>query len=330
MILWLSGLKIIKVFRKGGFKMITTLTLNPCIDKTITVDGFNYGGLNRVVGTRNDPSGKGINVSIAVHQLGEETECLGFEYSKGSEFVKESLKNDGIQYKFINVEGLLRTNIKVFDKQKKVMTEFNESGHHVEDEAIKKLEELVASRALKSDIMVFNGSVPNGVNKDVYKNLISSVKVKGVKTVLDAEGELFLEGLKAGPYFVKPNLYEFETAFNIKVKNKSDIVKMSREIIKDGVDIVCVSLGKNGAVIVSEKEAWFAPGSDINVRGVQGAGDSLVAGICIAIRKNLSLSEMLRYGVAAANASLIREGTQLCTYEDFKKMIDIVTIETIE
>ncbi len=309
--------------------MITTLTLNPCIDRTITIKDFKYGGLNRVIHTRSDLSGKGINVSIAVHQLGGQTEALGFDYINNRDFVQASLEQSGIQYQFINIEGILRTNVKVFDEQSHVMTEFNENGYPVIPEILPELCKLVYDRVKNSSIMVFNGSVPAGVPKDIYQTLITTVKEGGVKTVLDADGELFLNGLKAGPYFIKPNLYEFESAFKVKVQNKQDIVDISRKLIEQGVGIVCVTMGKDGAVVVSKDQAWFAPASSIEVRGVQGAGDSLVAGVCMAIERQLEISDMLRYGVAAANASLIREGTLLCTAEDFQKMLPQVNIEKI-
>ncbi len=309
--------------------MITTLTLNPCIDRTITIKDFKYGGLNRVIHTRSDLSGKGINVSIAVHQLGGQTEALGFNYINNRDFVQASLKQSGIQYQFINIEGTLRTNVKVFDEQSHVMTEFNENGYPVIPEILPELHKLVYDRVKNSSIMVFNGSVPAGVPKDIYRTLITTVKKSGVKTVLDADGELFLDGLKAGPYFIKPNLYEFESAFKVKVQNKQDIVDISRKLIEQGVGIVCVTMGKDGAVVVSKDQAWFAPATNIEVRGVQGAGDSLVAGVCMAIEHQLEISDMLRYGVAAANASLIREGTLLCTAEDFQKMLPQVNIEEI-
>lgn len=309
--------------------MITTLTLNPCFDKTITIKGFNYGGLNRVNHTRTDVSGKGINVSIALRQLGAGTRCLGFNYLEGGQAVRQSLHQNGIGYQFIDIEGVLRTNVKIFDEQSGIMTEFNENGHFVQKEALILLEEMVGSHLDDTEIMVFNGSVPEGVPKNIYRSLISLVKEKNIRTVLDADGELLTEGIEAGPYFVKPNLYELESAFKVKVRDKQDIVRISREILAKGVSIVCVTLGKDGAVIVNQDQAWFAPGSDIEVKGVQGAGDSLVAGICIAINQQLELPEMLRYGVAAANASLIREGTLLCTAADFQKMLSVVQIEEI-
>ncbi|MCR4431356.1 MAG: 1-phosphofructokinase family hexose kinase [Tepidanaerobacteraceae bacterium] len=309
--------------------MITTLTLNPCIDKTVVIGGFKYGGLNRVIDTRTDASGKGINVSIVISQLGEQTKCLGFNFLNGKNLVCERLEKHAIPYEFIDVEGTLRTNIKIFDRESGIMTELNESGHCVREESVALLKELVVSNVKDTEIMVFNGSVPAGVPKDIYGQLIEKANYAGVKTILDAEGELLLEGIKSGPFFIKPNLYEFETAFGIKVKDVKDVVKVSKGIIESGVKIVCVSLGKDGAVLVSRDGAWYSPALRIKVRGVQGAGDSLVAGVCIALRRGLELPEMLRYGMAAAHASLLRDGTLLCTREDFDNMLSKIKVEKI-
>lgn len=309
--------------------MITTVTLNPCIDKTISISNFKYGELNRVVSTRTDVSGKGINVSIALNQLGEETKCLGFNYLRDDSIIKKRLEESKIGYQFIEVEGSLRTNIKIFDTNDRTMTELNESGNPVTLDAVELLKKMINKQTIKSKIMVFNGSVPKGVPKNIYKILIEQVKKEGVKTVLDAEGDLLLEGIKAKPYFIKPNLFELQNALKTSFSNNNDVANAAKKIIDNGVSIVCVSMGQAGAIIVSQEEAWFAPGSKLNVKGVQGAGDSLVAGMCIAMERGYDLREMLRYGVAAANASLIREGTLLCTKEDFKRMLSEVKIEKI-
>ena len=107
--------------------MVTTLTLNPCVDRTITINGFRYGGTNKITNVRSDISGKGINVSIALHQLGRETLCVGFNYS-GDDTLTRDLSRMGIAYDLVDVPGKLRINIKAFDADKHVMTEFNEGG----------------------------------------------------------------------------------------------------------------------------------------------------------------------------------------------------------
>lgn len=309
--------------------MVTTLTLNPCIDKTIDINNFTYGGTNKVLSIRTDVSGKGVNVSIVLHQLGEDTICVGFNYSDGGVTVEKSLDAQGVPYDFVTVEGELRTNIKAFDQASRIMTEFNEGGRFVDKESITRLYEKIEEHLDHTSILVLNGSVPAGVPSDTYKAIIEIANKKGIKTVLDAADKLLVEGIKAKPYIIKPNKDEFESAFGKKIETKEDVINISREIIGQGVAYVCVSMGSDGAMLIDKDSAYLAHPLKLDVRGVQGAGDSLVAGICMAIDKDLGPEEMLRYGVTAASGSLIHEGTRLCKKEDFNELYNKVIIERI-
>ena len=100
-------------------------------------------------------------------------------------------------------------------------------------------------------------------------------------------------------------------------------------IVENGVKYVCISMGKEGALLVSGDRAWFSEGADVPVRGVQGAGDSLVSGICMAILDGVSEPEILHYGVAVAHGSLIHDGTQMCMPEDFKQMMELISVREI-
>lgn len=309
--------------------MVTTLTLNPCIDKTITFNNFCYGGTNKILSVRSDVSGKGVNVSIALHQLGIDTTCIGFNYSDGGMLVEKSLDQQGVPYDFVEVEGELRTNIKAFDQISRVMTEFNENGRHVTESAIEKLYKKVEEYLDKTSILVLDGSVPEGVPADIYRKIIETANARGIKTILDAANSLLTEGIKASPYLIKPNKAEFEAAFGKKIETREEVIQISKEIIEQGVKYVCVSMGNEGAMLISEDETYIAPPLELDVRGVQGAGDSLVAGICMAIEKELGSEEMLRYGVAVASGSLLHEGTQLCDQNDFNKLYSKVIVEKI-
>ncbi|MBW7573018.1 1-phosphofructokinase [Caproiciproducens faecalis] len=309
--------------------MITTLTLNPCIDRTVTVDGFTYGGTNHVENFRCDVSGKGINVSIALNNIGEATRCLGFNYMDGGSLLTDFLNEEKISNDFLNVSGQLRTNIKIFDRKASVMSELNESGNFVNGDCIADLVKKVEEYLPETSLLVLDGSVPPGVSKDIYKILTDKAREYGVKTVIDAYGELLLEGIKASPYLIKPNKDELEEAFGEKIQSKEDAIRVARKIIAQGVTMVCVSMGKGGAMLITEDKAYFCAGAEIEVKGVQGAGDSLVAGMCYAIVHGLSCAEMLRYGVAVAHGSLTLEGTQMCTLESFQKMLPLIHTEEI-
>jgi 1-phosphofructokinase len=309
--------------------MVTTVTLNPCIDRMVTVERFIYGGLNRVIDSRMDAAGKGINVAVALHQLGGRSFCTGINYTVRGEMIVELLDTAGIPYDFVDVEGEVRVNLKVFDIYKGVVTEINEGGYPVSAEHIEKLIDKIELYAVKSQMMVFSGSVPKGIPVTIYKDLLERANRHHILCVLDAEDQLLFEGIKSRPYLIKPNLYELEKAVGIKLTTHREIVKAARKFIDKGVHNVGVSMGNQGAIIVNEIEAYYAHPVAVVVKGTAGAGDSMVAGFCLAVQQGADLKEMLRYGMAAATASVMREGTLLCTRDGFDTILPRVEIERV-
>lgn len=310
--------------------MITTINLNPCIDKSIFISKFKYGALNRVLDTRIDASGKAINVGIAVKRIGKKVECLGFNYGENGKELEQTLKDHHIDCEFVWVDGKLRTNTKILDLDTQILTELNEYGDEVTQDDVRQLKEVVRRHAAKSNTIVIGGSAPPGVSKSIYRELITELSDFPVKIILDAERDLLIKGIKAKPYLIKPNLFELETAFGIKCNSRKDVYRAAKEVIRQGVEVVCVSLGADGAMICSAQEAYYSPGLKLDVKGVQGAGDSMVAGICAAIEEELPLPELLRYGMAASAGSLVLEGTQMCERKGFEKFLTQVQIEKVE
>ena len=164
----------------------------------------------------------------------------------------------------------------------------------------------------------------------IYREILEELSVYPVKIILDAEKDFLLEGIKAKPYLIKPNLFELETAFGKKCKTIEEVVLLAREILEKGVEVVCVSLGEKGAVICDKQEAFYSQGLLLEIQGIQGAGDSMVAGICAALEEKLPIQEMLRYGMAASAASLVLKGTQMCSQEGFCKYREQIKIQKME
>jgi len=309
--------------------MITTVNLNPCIDRSISLSDFQYGKLNRVRGSRYDASGKAINVGIVAKKLGKVVECLGFNYSEDGHLLTSALDKLQIKYEFIYIEGRLRTNTKILDIHTNIFTELNENGGRVSPKDVFVLRELIKRHSCKSNIVMIGGSVPEGVENSVYREILEDLQNLNIKTILDAEKDLLLEGIKAKPYLIKPNLYELEVTFGKKCATKKDIIDLALKIIDSGVAVVCVSMGEAGALICNSNEAFYAPGLNLHIRGFQGAGDAMVGGICVAMEDNCNLEDMLRYGMAASAASLILEGTQLCEKAGFYEFMDQIKIMPI-
>lgn len=309
--------------------MVTTITLNPCIDYSITVPGFHMGALNLADKTRMDASGKGVNVALVLKALGVPCQAAGISFCGNHSMLAERLKENGIVDKFVLADGNIRTNVKLYDSQTKTMTELNSLGDKIDAAALDnfycRLEELVP----QSEMVVLSGRIPNGAPAGIYQDILNFLHQYPVKTVLDADGDAMRLGILAKPYLIKPNDYELGLLAGRKLESKTEMVKASREIIAQGVSVVCVSLGCEGALIVDGTDAIYARGLDIPVCGLQGAGDSMVAGMCKAILEHRPITDVLRYGMAASAGSVIREGTLLCQKEDFETFLSQIEVEII-
>ena len=296
-------------------KKIITVTLNPCIDRTMEFERVASGGLNRADFVRVDYGGKGVNVAKVLNALGYKTVCAGLLNKTGGTDYKKFLDAECIAHDFIELDGNLRTNVKVYDKSERTMTEFNERGVFTAPEAIGPL--LDKLFGYKNDaIFVLSGSLPAGMPEGIYKQIIETLY--GTPVVLDADGAALKSGLAAGPFMIKPNLYELGSIFGVELKNRADAVLYGKRVADEfGVKIVLVSMGGDGAAITDGKDVFYAEAPDVEIRGLQGAGDAMVAGACAAHLNGKNLGETLRYAVAAAAGSIKREGTLLCTADGF-------------
>lgn len=309
--------------------MITTISLNPSIDRTVTVDSFVQGGLNRVVSTQSVAAGKGINVALAAAALGVDAECIGFMYREGSKLFEKRLMVNSTAYNFVWCEGSVRTNIKVFDRSKGEVTEINESGAKVTEDDLQRMSELVTRHAENTDYLVLAGSLPPGCPSDYYRTLIQSVEGLGCRCILDADGERLRYGLEAQPYMIKPNRYELEMITGQELKSLQDIRRAAQKFIDMGVSVVAVSLGAEGAMITDGSEAFYAPRMNIEVKSTVGAGDFMVAGLACGFIGDNSLEDCFRMGVASATARCVTEGCKVIDKTVYKALLDMVRLERI-
>lgn len=309
--------------------MITTISLNPSIDRTVNLEHFVPGGLNRVVSSHSVAAGKGINVALAAAALGMDVECIGFMYREGSKLFEKRLMMNSAAYNFVWCEGSVRTNIKIFDQSTQTITEINEPGVQVGENDLKRMSELVTLHAENSDYLVLAGSLPPGCPKDYYRTLIQSVEGLGCRCVLDADGEALRYGLEAQPYMIKPNRFELETMSGRELKSLEEIRDAAMKYIAMGVSIVAVSLGAEGALITDGDETLYAPVMKVDVRSTVGAGDSMVAGMVCGCMGDNSLEDAFRMGVACATARCMTEGSKVVDKRIYKALLDMVQIERL-
>lgn len=309
--------------------MIITVTLNPALDKTIEIDDFKIDNVNRIVSTRVDAGGKGINVSKVIKELKSKSLALGFLGGSSGNQIKNYLDDITIDNNFLPLKGETRTNTKIFDKVNNTHTDINESGPSLSEEDIINIKEKIMEICKKDSLVVLSGSVPSGVSTSIYGDMIKDIKNKGGKVILDAEGELLMQGIKAGPYLVKPNIEELEKAFNIEINNEDELIKTAKRILEYGVKYVVISQGSEGSLFITNDKIAKVKGIKVKVKSTVGAGDSMVAALAIATELDYCFEEAIKLACATSTANVMTEGTQTGRLVDIEKIKKEIIISYI-
>ena len=282
--------------------MILTVTLNPALDKIIILENLKLGKLNRVQETKVLAGGKGINVSEVLTELKIKNEALGIVGGNNGRKISTMLENKGVQTDFIWSNFETRQNLKIKEKTTNRETEINEGGKVSQDN----IDDFIAvfeKKVAKNNTFILSGSLPAGVEKNIYAKLIKKAQKKQARVILDSSGEEFKLGLKEAPFLVKPNLEEIENLLGRKINSNDDLKKGAKYLLDQGVNVIMISLGAKGAFIASETEGYriYTPQVKVSQTTV-GAGDTMVAGLAAEINKNKNLRGTGIFAAALATA----------------------------
>jgi 1-phosphofructokinase len=276
-----------------------------------------------------DPSGKGFNVARVLSRLGVAAAAQGFLYYGNSELIINAMEKDGVKNDCVRVPGSVRTNTKILDEEKHIVTELNESNPMIGEEYMAQFEDKLRGAARTSEFICFSGSLPAQCPPDTYERLIKMAAEGGAKCVFDAEGPAFTAGLRAKPCLVKPNKYELELFAGHSLGSMAEVLNSACLMAESGAGIVLVSLGKDGALITDGTRAFAAGAVNVDVKSTVGAGDSMVAGAIYALVNGCGLEEALKYGIAAAASCVSSEGTELAGAITTGKYYNIVDVTKI-
>lgn len=309
--------------------MIITVTMNPAIDKTVEVAHLKKGSVNRLKNVIIDSGGKGINVSKTVKALGGETIATGFIGGLGGKLIESILTKQGITTDFVEIKNEIRTNLKVLETEGFV-TELNEPGPFINPEEYHQLEQKLLSYAKEGVIFILAGSIPVGINKTGYGELINKLKEKGAKVFLDADGELFAHSLEAGPDYIKPNRAELEGYFHLNSEaDEKQLVQMGKELLNKGIGMAVISLGQKGALFITKDRKLKCPGLNVEAHSTVGAGDAMVGALSYAIDQGLNLEECAKFGLATSAGAVTTQGTKPPTRElvdQLMKKVEVIEL----
>ena len=310
-------------------KTIVTLTMNPAIDKSSSVEHVIAERKLYCKTPRFEPGGGGINVSRAIKKLGGESVAVYPSGGPTGEMLRYLFEQEGLDHRPIPHNGWTRENLVILEESTGQQYRFGMPGPHLsEGEWQQCLHELSAINS-RLDFIVASGSLPPGVPEDFYARVVRIGKDIGAQVVVDTSGEALRLALSEGVYLIKPNIREFRELIGAGMAEESEIKNMAMDIVRSGQSkAVVISLGAAGTLMVSQEGYEHIQPPTVPIVSKVGAGDSTVAGIVLSLARGNALRDAVRFGVAAGAAAVMTPGTELCRREDTERLYDQMTSES--
>lgn len=307
--------------------MIITVTLNPALDKTMTLPGFAVNTVNRVQSIRLDPGGKGINVSKAVKALGGKTLSIGILGGASGGYIKAALDKMELPNEMVLSSEQTRTNIKIVDPVLKTNTDINEPGGRVSRETLLAVWEKLTAVVKPGDTVVFAGKNPPGMADELLAAWIRRLKALDVRVCVDTVGAPMRLALAECPDIVKPNKAELSEIVGTDLISDRQVLDAAKALVDKGVGLAVVSMGGNGAIFVTKDRVLRGRCPKVSVVSTVGAGDAMMAALAHYTAAGCSLEETARRSIAVASASVTCDGSQPAELDKILPLIDKVTIE---
>jgi 6-phosphofructokinase 2 len=306
---------------------IVTVTMNPAIDLATLVDRVEPTRKLRCKAVERDPGGGGINVARVVRRLGSEVTAI---YPVGGSIGR-------LLRRLVDAQGILSITIEVAEETRESFTAFDESigdqyrfvlpGPRLSESEWRRCLDALASLKEKPRFVVASGSLPPGVPEDFYAQLARSTATLGAKTVLDTSGVALREAVAHGVYLVKPNLGELRALTDASLDDERSRIAACRQIIANrGAEIVVLTLGHEGSLLITREAAWRAAPLPVKIVSTVGAGDSFLGAMVWAIAGGQALPEAFRCAAAAGAAALLSSGTELSHAKDIRRLLPEVKV----
>jgi len=292
---------------------IVTLTVNPTIDKSSSVDTVASEIKLRCEEPEFHPGGGGINVTRAVKKLGGDSTAIFTSGGGAGQMLNQLLEAEYISTIPIQINGLTRENLTIYEKSTGLQFRFGMPGPNVTE-----WERCIdATLQQEADYIVASGSLAPGMPDDFYKILADRVKNTDSKLIVDTSGEALEACADSGVFMLKPNLHELELLSGKKFQSEDKMLDIVREMISNGMaEVFVISMGASGAMMITADEAIKMRPPVVPIQSKVGAGDSMVGGIVWSLSNGDDLTTAVRYGISAGSAAVMTPGTELCRVGD--------------
>ena len=310
--------------------MIATITLNPCLDRIITVDGLVLDEANRWTKLSISAGGKGIDVSRAIHEMNGKSTAYGFIGGTAGRTLEILLDEQGVTYNFTPIEQETRTNFIITDTSTNQQTRIDAPGPRISKREFERFHHRIKHISPKPDLITAGGSVPPGLPTNIYYDIISEARALGLKAILDSDGQWLAEGIKAKPYLVKPNVREAQELLDTPLITETDIIKATKQLLKRGIEIAVISRGAEGLIAATSHETVIAIPPTVKIKSTVGAGDCTIAGLALSLRRGKSLQEACRLAVAMGTAAVLTPGKELCHRLDVENLLPQIQVYPVK
>ena len=301
---------------------IVTLTVNPALDKSAHFRGLAPDQKIRCDAPQYDAGGGGVNVSKAIARLGGESLCMFTSGGSSGEMLKDLIAKESIAVHPFETKNWTRESFEAVDDNTNLQYRFNFPGAVIteaeKDDIIRSVGEINAK------YFILSGSLNDSLADDFYQKIAGKAKAAGAKVIVDTSGKALEKVLEEGVYLVKPNIGELAKLMGVERLEMDKVEGAARKLIEKGsAEIVVVSLGPQGAMLVAKNQTEFVAAPDVERKSTVGAGDSMVGGMVWALSKGKELKEVVQWGVACGSAATMNEGTQLFKVEDAKSLFEL-------
>lgn len=289
---------------------VAVLSLNPAVDITYEIPRLIADQKVHASESRYDPGGNGINVGRGLKRLGVQACTFCVVAGEIGRFLRHQLDAQLDQVSYLEVDGETRINGTILESVTGAQYEVSGLGPDVSTEEWQHLLDRFVTHC-GDGLGVITGSLQRSLPIDLYAEAVRRVRAAGGRAVVDSHNELLRHAIGAQPFMIKPNRFELEALVGCSLKDQKDIVREARRLQEQGVTWVCVSLGAEGALLVTESAVLKGEAPFVTVASTVGAGDSVVAGMTGLLAQGASAEEALREGIACSAATVVQPGTEL-------------------
>lgn len=306
-----------------------TVTLNPSIDRRYNIKDFERGKVFRADDFQYTPGGKGLNVAKVIKTLGEPVVATGFLGGKSGSYIREKLNEMNIEHKFLSIDGETRSCLAIISDDGS-QTEILESGPLILEKDMDGFYNLYKELIEDEEIICISGSMPKDIDIDTYKNLIEIANKEGKKVLLDTSGEALKKGMEGKPYLIKPNKEELEAIVGNSISTEDDVIKGVSAIIKNGINIIAVSLGKEGCLVFNDNYMYRVTIPKVTAVNPVGSGDAMIAGFAVSLKRNYEFENMIKLAAACGTANALEKETGKVDINNINSLINHIIIEKIK